>query len=344
MHNIDVARLEEITNLAIGNKLDSKGGRIKRRAVREFFKLAKQYERFTNGEIGIVPSFSSKERYLPATDGSTLITIINFHDQTTVKSPGSGPGEDFKAIEINDSPYSNPDPTSSGMIGTSRSTASDSSQVQDFFPGQPGENNISPGIRHYHQQFHAFPSQQQTVEDQLSYAHASSNQTHVSNTLARLPSGYQNPNGFSQNHSRRSPWLSNTASNPSCSPNLASNQQSVHNNSLPYGSFQDPLHLPVNLNIGQAPYMPQSPSMQLPTANFQPLQVLSDTVQTPRREPHMCDHRNLNQYSQNLHGFRLLNGQTYTSEGGMKENQIRTNCATRGGYSFEQIVDERSHH
>jgi hypothetical protein len=55
MHNIDITRLEEITNLAIGSKLDNEGGRMKRRAVDEFFKLAKQYERFANGEIGIAP-------------------------------------------------------------------------------------------------------------------------------------------------------------------------------------------------------------------------------------------------------------------------------------------------
>jgi hypothetical protein len=55
MHNIDITRLEEITNLTIGSRLDSNRGRMKRRAVDEFFKLAKQYESFTNGEMGIAP-------------------------------------------------------------------------------------------------------------------------------------------------------------------------------------------------------------------------------------------------------------------------------------------------
>ena len=343
MHNIDITRLEEITNLAIGSKLDSEGGRMKRRAVREFFKLAKQYERFANGEIGIAPLFSSTERHLSAIDGSTVITVVNFHDQNIAKSPGSGSGEDFRAVEVNDGRYSDLDPTSSGIIDTCRSTASNGSHVQEFFPGQPGENNISPGIGHYRQQFHTFPSQQQTVEDQLSYTHASSNQTHASNTLARLPSNYQNMNGFAPNQSRRSSWLLNTASNPSCSPNLALNQQPVHNNSLAYSSFQDTLHLPVNLNIAQTPYMPQSPSMQLPTANFQPHEVLSDAIQGIKREPHTCDNRNLNQYSQHIHGLQVVNNQAY-SESDIKENQIRINGAARGGYSFKQIADERNRH
>jgi hypothetical protein len=221
-----------------------------------------------------------------------LITVFDCYDQINTKSPGSGfgkdlnsgSGEDFKAIEVNNSRCNNQDWISNSMVGVSRSTTSDSSHVQGFFPGKPGENIASSEIGHYQQQIHAFLSQQQTVGDQLSDTYPSGNQLYMPTTVVRLPSNYQNPNSFLPNHSQQSLW---SASNPFCSPNLALNNQSVHNNSLPFGSFQNTLHLPANLNVAYTPNMLQSPSIQ-------PHQVLGDAIQAPRRDSRVRTQRNLN--------------------------------------------------
>src|SRR2546421_7346796 len=103
--------------------------------------------------------------------------------------------------------------------------------------------------------------------------------------------------------------IRNTIPDSSCSPNLAIHNQSTQYNSLSYDPFQDPLHIPVNLNAAQTPYMPQPPSMQFPTTNLQPHQVLGETVQESRRESHVGRHGDLDQYAQHLHGLQLINDQ-----------------------------------
>jgi hypothetical protein len=52
MNNVNVEQLDKITWEAIGNKLEGEQYTTKKRAVQEFFKVSKHYQRYRNGEYG----------------------------------------------------------------------------------------------------------------------------------------------------------------------------------------------------------------------------------------------------------------------------------------------------
>ena len=57
IRNINIKKLEELTNEAMSNWWNEKDNLLKRPFLREIFKVAKQEERYRNGELGMI-SFS----------------------------------------------------------------------------------------------------------------------------------------------------------------------------------------------------------------------------------------------------------------------------------------------
>jgi hypothetical protein len=275
--NINIKKLEELTNEAMSNWWNEKDNLLKRPFLKEIFKVAKQEERYRNGELGMISfglytiPFTNPFHFTP--DGDALIVIMHGDERSGMGISDDEPDDGLRYDEDEDG---NPDLTPTSSMPT------------------PPENHVSPQLTHLQSGFQSrqaeidpsgygcmrelpvrsYPTSQ--MDDQLAYTdtnqHSLSSQPNYNTD--RGSAGFQNQNLGTQDHNRRPPWSANGF--PGVSPvfgSWASNSNNMmHNNPLQYNAFSSPLPHPT----------PQATTYQLPlpsSANQQPLPPMHHQAQ-----------------------------------------------------------------